>query len=314
MSIHKSKGLEFPVVIIPNMNLSTGIKNHSKFLFESDDYILYAGASKNSEIDVIKTFADIESNLILTDSVNKCYVALTRPVERLYIYNTFKSQSDFGDIFNTTLDNLSYPDETFVKSEQEGQLKITIGNRVGKQEEGKSVADTFFIPENVSDRLWFPDISLQDRKDLAEMDSMSDAQRYGNQLHVVLAAVNDKNEITTCFDNLVKSGIIEMAFVDRMKSEIEEIFENEEYQRLFENAIEIISEQDIIAGEFSIVRPDKLILKNDAAIILDYKTGLPKKKDVQQVKEYASVLKEIGYESVEAYLFYTSTKQITQVI
>jgi ATP-dependent exoDNAse (exonuclease V) beta subunit len=314
MSIHKSKGLEFPVVILPNMNLSTGIKNHSKFLFESDDYILYAGASKNSEIDVIKTFADIESNLILTDSVNKCYVALTRPVERLYIYNTFKSQSDFGDVFNTMLDNLSYPDETFSKSEQDGQLKITIGNRVGKQEEGKSVADTFFIPENVSDRLWFPDISLQDRKDLAEMDSMSDAQRYGNQLHVVLAAVNDKNEIATCFDNLIKSGIIEIAFVDRMKSEIEEIFENEEYQRLFENAIEIISEQDIIAGEFSIVRPDKLILKNDAAIILDYKTGLPKKKDVQQVKEYASVLKEIGYESVEAYLFYTSTKEITQVV
>jgi ATP-dependent exoDNAse (exonuclease V) beta subunit len=314
MSIHKSKGLEFPVVILPNMNLSTGIKNQAKFLFESDDYILYAGASKNSEIEVIKTFADIENNLILTDSVNKCYVALTRPVERLYIYNTYKNQTDFGLIFNTTLSNLAYSDATFSKTEEDGKLKITIGSRVEKQEEEKPTSDSFFIPENVSDRLWFPDISLQDRKDLADMNALSDAQRYGNQLHLVLASINSKDNIKEAFEQLVKSGEIETAFSERMLAELVEIFEDEQYQRLFENAIEIISEQDIIAGEFSIVRPDKLIIKDSGIVILDYKTGLPKKKDVQQVKEYAAVLKETGYELVEAYLFYTSTKQITQVI
>jgi ATP-dependent exoDNAse (exonuclease V) beta subunit len=314
MSIHKSKGLEFPVVILPNMNLSTGIKNQAKFLFESDDYILYAGASKNSEIEVIKTFADIENNLILTDSVNKCYVALTRPVERLYIYNTYKNQTDFGLIFNTTLSNLAYSDATFSKIEEDEKLKITIGSRVEKQEEEKPTSDSFFIPENVSDRLWFPDISLQDRKDLADMNALSDAQRYGNQLHLVLASINSKDNIKEAFEQLVKSGEIETAFSERMLAELVEIFEDEQYQRLFENAIEIISEQDIIAGKFSIVRPDKLIIKDSGIVILDYKTGLPKKKDVQQVKEYAAVLKEIGYESVEAYLFYTSTKQITQVV
>ncbi|MBI1837127.1 MAG: UvrD-helicase domain-containing protein [Flavobacteriia bacterium] len=296
MSIHKSKGLEFPVVILPNMNISNSIQGHSRFLFETNDYILYSGASQNSEIDVIKEFTKIENDLVLTDSLNKCYVALTRPVERLYIYNTFSykkdsTESDFGAIFNTTLINLNYSEETFKKVEESEKMMIQIGQRCYKQENENFSKESFFIPKNVSDKLWFPDISLQDKENLKEKDNLSDAQRYGNQLHLVLASINFKDEIQTSIENFIKSGFVENKFRDRIILDINDIFNDKAYQSLFTNAVEILSEQDLISGEFTTIRPDKIIIRNaenqkksggnsshTSVVVVDYKTGLPHKK------------------------------------
>ena len=57
---------------------------------------------------------------------------------------------------------------------------------------------------------------------------------------------------------------------------------------------------------------EKIIMQK--AIVLDYKTGLPNKKYTKQVTEYALALKEIGYIEVEAYLFYTATKNLERII
>ena len=60
MTIHKSKGLEFPVVIIPKLDFKIAIYNHSKFLIEAEDKIIYESASLKSPIKEIVTFTEKE--------------------------------------------------------------------------------------------------------------------------------------------------------------------------------------------------------------------------------------------------------------
>ncbi|NVK66254.1 MAG: PD-(D/E)XK nuclease family protein, partial [Flavobacteriales bacterium] len=61
------------------------------------------------------------------------------------------------------------------------------------------------------------------------------------------------------------------------------------------------------------LRPDRVILKDNSTVIIDYKTGIPSAKDEKQVSEYAAVLQEMGYPNVEAHLFYTFSNELRRV-
>ena len=322
MSIHKSKGLEFPVVILPKMDFDLNINSKSKFLISTNERILYTPSGKDSPVEEIKSFTEQELGQIKTDSINKCYVAMTRPIERLYINHAYKKTSKFAELFNGVLSQIDGN-----KVEIENGFKLTIGeqNEIIHSEETNEAPH--FIPKNVNNRLWFPDISLQDQKDLEDPNQLSDAQRFGNQLHLLLSIINHPTDIETAIQQLVKSGEIEIDFLERLKSESFEILQDIDYQSLFANHIEILSEQPIIIDAFKTIRPDKIIIKDykiqdiniegfiqKKAIILDYKTGMPNAKYAKQVTEYVLAIKEIGYREVEGYLFYTATKKLERVI
>ena len=68
-----------------------------------------------------------------------------------------------------------------------------------------------------------------------------------------------------------------------------------------------MNEQAIIADNDEILRPDKIILKKDAAVIIDFKTGIPKSRDQKQVDRYKETLENMGIKNVQGYLFYTAT-------
>ncbi len=240
---------------------------------------------------------------------------MTRPIERLYINHEFKKGSKFADLFNGVLTQIEGN-----KTDIDNGFKLTVGEQTDIIRISDANEAPHFIPKNVNDRLWFPDISLQDQQDLEDINQLSDAQRFGNQLHLLLSLVHHPNEIDTTILNLVKSGEIEIEFLDRLKSEAFEILQDTDYQSLFSNHLEILSEQPIIIDAFKTIRPDKIIVKEaegliqKKAIILDYKTGMPNAKYAKQVTEYVLAIKEIGYSEVEGYLFYTATKKLERVI
>ena len=233
---------------------------------------------------------------------------MTRPIERLYINHEYKKGSKFAELFNGVLTQIEGN-----KTEIDNGYKLTIGEQTEISRISVTNEAPHFIPKNVTDRLWFPDISLQDQKYLEDINQLSDAQRFGNQLHLLLSLVHHSNEIETTVLQLIKSGEIEIDFLDRLKSEAFEILQDTDYQSLFSNHLEILSEQPIIIDAFNTIRPDKIIIKEvenetkvevegliqKKAIILDYKTGMPNSKYSKQITEYVLAIKEIGYSEVE---------------
>jgi ATP-dependent exoDNAse (exonuclease V) beta subunit len=304
MTIHKSKGLEFPVVILPFIDLGLELKNNAKFLIEIEDIVLYTTLSKESPVAEIIDYQSAEKSQILTDKVNLCYVAFTRPMERLYILNHHKKTS-FGALAHECFKQLPH-----VEIAEDDSISLQLGSRTRHTTTQLEKSSSFFEPQTITDNLWFPDISLQDRSVLKDINFLSAEQRFGTQFHLAMATINDASSIDATIHQLCKEGEIETEFAEDITTKIAGIFKLPAFTSLFENAKEILNEQSIILDEQNLRRPDKLILKDSETIVLDYKTGVPSKKDEKQMQEYIATIQKMDLPSVKGYIFYTYNNEL----
>ena len=307
MTIHKSKGLEFPVVIIPDIDFSIKLKAQSKFLVEAGDFILYTTLSKSHPSPDVYAMNVSENAQILTDKVNLAYVGMTRPEERLYIINRHKD-GKLGAILHTCIENLPgievSPEGRFVKGlRTQRPQKPTKGGGIG-----------FLVPEELTDRLWFPDISLQDRSELVDANLLTDEQRFGNQFHAVMAELNAADEIEATIQRMEAEGALEIGFVDQLKEKAKQIFSHPTYATLFTDATRILSERSIILDEQNTVRPDKIICKATETIVIDYKTGANTPKHIEQMQGYVETLRAMEMPDVRGFIYYTSKNELQPLI
>jgi hypothetical protein len=305
MTIHKSKGLEFPIVIIPDCDFDTSVKARAKYLVESDEYILHTTLSSKTKIDAIKKMHSQESEQILTDKMNLCYVGFTRPEFRLYGFN-FYEKNNFGVILHQGLSSLEH------EKDEHGNLLIEIGTQNPKHSESDKSTE-FFEPLNISDRLWFPDIAFSKKKDLLDPSGLSEEQRFGNQFHLLMAEINSIDELDSILDSMVLQGTIDLNFKDELKTKVQSVFKDPEYNSLFSGAIDYMNEQSIIVDVENSRRPDKVILKKESTIVLDYKTGIQKPVDIKQMQEYIYLFKQMGFPEIKGYLYYTGRNELIAV-
>jgi ATP-dependent exoDNAse (exonuclease V) beta subunit len=304
MTIHKSKGLEFPVVIVPSIDMGLDIK--SNFFVELDDKIIYKTPSKNDILKPLKELHEHESEQVLIDCINMCYVALTRPKERLYITNQFDG-GKFGAKFHDILSKM----EGIVTSEGELSLTLSDGTR---SETSEGSGGDLFKPQTITDKLWFPDIALQDNDELYNEKFMSTEMQFGQQFHLLASLVYNKTEIDPTVDKLIEEGEIDLANKDQLKKKLNELLGSDEYKELFIGAESILNEQSILLENADQLRPDLIIVKPSETILLDFKTGIPKSKDVKQVKQYKELLEQMGYPNIKGYLFYSVNSELQPVV
>jgi ATP-dependent exoDNAse (exonuclease V) beta subunit len=232
-----------------------------------------------------------------------CYVAFTRPMERLFVFNYFDN-SNFGAIAHKCFEKMP---EAEVENDA---LTISIGVRETHHVHKEGKTTSFFEPLSSKDNLWFPEISLQDSVDLAEPNQLSSEQRFGNQFHTAMAAIESPTSIKSTLNALAKAGELEASFLPKLEEKINAIYAISSFNELFKGSHEILNEQSIIIDETNLKRPDRIILKNDETIVLDYKTGIPSAKDEKQVREYVKTLQQMDMPSVKGYIFYTSLNEL----
>ena len=303
MTVHKAKGLEFPVVILPNLDFSTDVKGFSKHLIEIEDSIIYTSLSKDHAVQEITNEYSIEKNQILTDKVNLCYVALTRPRERLYAFNFFQ-KTYLGSLIHSVLEEITGISEP-------GLLEFTSGNE--EQNPKASVSSKksdFYEPKVISDNLWFPEIAIRE-DNLA--NELSNEQKFGNAFHLVMSHCDSTQIIANTIQKLSDEDKIPLEYAAELTKKAERTFQKLDEKKIFEGKVKIYNESTIISSIDSIKRPDKIILKDNETIIIDFKTGNKKEKDLKQIKEYVSVLNEMELPSIKAFLFYTSTEELVEV-
>ncbi|MCR9171978.1 MAG: UvrD-helicase domain-containing protein [bacterium] len=300
MTIHKSKGLEFPVVILPSFNINLDLK--SSFLVDWNDFLLYKQPSQSDVLNPLVTLYEQEKNQILTDIVNLCYVAMTRPVERLYVRNVFEKRT-FGALFHEILDGTNLAeteDDSLI-------LSISDGERTPPKSEG--YAKNFF-PEDISDRLWFPHIAFQDTEELQQEDYLSDEIQFGIAFHLMASRIFASSEINTALDKALSEGVIESKQREGLEEMLAQLWSNSDYIIIHERSSKRLSEQAILLENGISIRVDAIFLSEDKTVVLDYKTGVPSEKDVKQIRQYQQALAAMGYPDVRAYLYYTALDEM----
>ena len=173
------------------------------------------------------------------------------------------------------------------------------------------IKSDFFEPKIVSDNLWFPDIAIRQDEFLNEL---SVEQKFGNAFHLLMSGCDSQEEIDSVLETLILQDEIPAELKAELRAKGLRAFELMKSKGILMDAQTVMNETSIIVARDSIKRPDKLILKSEETILIDFKTGAENPKYLKQINEYASALKEMNLPKIKAYLYYTNTESLQEVM
>jgi ATP-dependent exoDNAse (exonuclease V) beta subunit len=312
MTIHKSKGLEFPVVIYPYANEKIDLKRSFDFVeFDDENFPdLKKIMIKLNKKELLGTkfynkYQEEEEKYLL-DIVNLLYVTLTRGTDRVYVLtNKFKTEKVeridsvpkfFWDylvkkgLWNA--DNSVY---------EFGTAEVNVPNeKNAKTNEPQNIFLDKIITSN-----WKKNINIRYKApEFWDLDEPDKSKTWGNLIHYILAEITGAGELDNVMNRLKIEGAISIDNYSLVREKISAVLNHPEIGRFFEKGLSSRSEAEIV-DEFGIShRPDRLILYGEKAIIIDYKTGLEREYHKDQVNKYAELLKSLGYTESEKYLVY----------
>ena len=310
MTIHKSKGLEFPVVIFPFAEEDYNRKPKDKLWLnaEEQDFGLPKVLIDNSS--AVEGFGEEAAEVYnqkkqeeLLDNINVLYVALTRAEEQLYMISNMNLSSkgevpknNMCSFFINYLENNGGFDKNKLEYEFGNATKLSVA---------KQHVDTSKTIPLVSEILNPKNIKIAQREALMWGTHQQEAIEYGNVIHEILSFVKTKNDVDLAITKSIENGLITYAQKETVFNTINEIVNHSELEICFADGNEVLNEQAIIQKEGKTIKPDRMVLtKNKEVLLLDYKTGNHNVKYQQQLENYQTAIESMGYKVVKKALIY----------
>ena len=310
MTIHKSKGLEFPVVIFPYANQDIYFDMNPKVWFPVNieeffgfKYVYINVKKELEEYGALgqEIYQDYRSKLEL-DSINLLYVVLTRAKEQLYVI----SELDLDKSGNEKLNYYSGLFINYLKSNQlwkDDQFEYFFGNtkkHSSKEMENEALFQTQFISTSREEH----NLNLVVNNGYLWDSSQEKAIEKGNLIHLIMSEIKTVNDIDFVIENFYVSGIINQSQISNLKTIVSEIVTHNKLKSYFKQNLIVYNEKDIITNQGLIVRPDRIVIENNQVVIIDYKTGTENPKHIEQLRVYEDALKDMGYEEIKKILVY----------
>ena len=309
MTIHKAKGLEFPIVFIPMRNENSDKKFSEWFDLGSEDalktVILNQFSPELERYDEeLAGFNLINSYRNKIDRFCIQYVATTRPVEQLFFYLEKPNKSanhlelfDFASQFQP-VENGELLDSFDVYEVSTESLKK---QKIKEKKE--------YVSENITS------ISQKTEK-ASNIEIATSSKNYQNRVehvrmgiftHEILSKIKTKKDVLKVLNSYLLEGTITAEEKASILERIENTVNNPDYASYFEENLIIINERDMLSledGNSKTYRPDRLIKTVNGFIIVDFKTGIEKEKDQKQVELYQEKLEKFGKKVLKTDVIY----------
>ncbi|WP_426477029.1 UvrD-helicase domain-containing protein [Chryseobacterium sp. CBSDS_008] len=303
MTIHKSKGLEFPVVFIPMMNKNRDSEFTNWFDTNENETLKSVNInqfSKNLEAydDEILFFNTKNSYKNLIDRLCLQYVATTRPVEQLFFYlqKANKTSNNLELLEFLQSKNLEQADEFDVYDVNPEMLK-----KYSKDKSSSFKTQNIRNLKNINEK----STSIKIATPSKNYQVRNEKVRIGLFVHELLSKINTEKDITKVLEGYALEGQITMEEKNEIEVTLQEIIST--YAEFFDEKWEVINEKDIMIyerGESHIFRPDRILKDEEGYIIVDFKTGEPNVKDEAQVEGYKNILERLGKKVLKTQIIY----------
>ena len=311
MTIHKAKGLEFPVVIYPFANTQINDVARESFWMELPDdlksqigvaYLKASEKMKNWSGEAPALYEDLCSNSRL-DALNVLYVAMTRPEQQLYVIskleldkNENENMNKFSGLFISYLRSLGKWD---------GSLEYEFGDFAEKPEEGhQEVTESLRQSSFFSSPTESNGVAIISRAGLLWDSKQKAAIEKGQLIHDLFAQINTKADIAQVLLNAREEGLFKDAEEEEIRRTIVEVVEHQDLKDFFSGEMINYNERDIISASGELLRPDRLIFDQEEVSIIDYKTGAENAKHREQINSYAQVLENMNHRVKQKLLVY----------
>lgn len=317
ITIHKSKGLGFKVVLAPFFDETLYqhiMEERGKILWcsnpDSDQVKLLPVASTSS---LKGTYFEKEYKeevlYCYIDKINVAYVEFTRSKEELFIYAKLPDFSEDGSYTISSIADALYK-YCGENSEYELGSYINCGSPLSQTDEideGDIEHEGEYLSIPIGERLKL----LLRGGDFFAQNSM---RSRGLVMHDILSHISTEDDLESGVNLSLYSGDISPAERVEIIRELRDRLHSVSDRHWFDGYYTHRNEMEIILP-MEIRRPDRVMTKGDKAIVLDYKFGslkLPKYK--KQLKGYMDALLKMGYRDVKGYLWYLEDNEIVEIV
>lgn len=330
ITVHKAKGLQFPVVIMPYLTRRVEPKGQQILWIENEaypalgiDYVPIGFSSKLQQTDLAVHYTK-EKEHSLIDSINMIYVAFTRPEKRLYVFGAKGAdrQMNISRLIEDNLHwnmNLDPPNENGV---------WTIGNKAAPTSSPEDPSP--FVPEESLVVSSGGQLLLRGRRDhLFEQESPTE---YPIQpalvLRDLLMQLEQEEDIETTVERAIFQGDIRKGEKQQWINKVTTILQIPQLLQCMSECIRQHNGQEILA-EQTILKPDKIFeLEGKLVVVNIHKTPNPSQHDL--IKQCVRALSNIEVKPtgttgqlslgidqlslpVEGYLLYTENAKLESI-
>ncbi|MFD1094606.1 UvrD-helicase domain-containing protein [Salegentibacter chungangensis] len=313
MTIHKSKGLEFPVVIYPFANADLQDTSKDSLWIDmpgpiNEIPVAYISASKkmlNWGGDPESLYKDLLYQKEM-DTLNVLYVACTRASQQLYLLSKLEINKKTGEEKSNRTSGLLIG---FLKNQGlwDGGTNYEFGSKDYILSEEKEGLDTVRQKKFISSATQNTAVNIVTRSGSLWDTRQEQAIEKGQIAHDILAEIDNIEDIEKEVEKAVSSGMISREAAPRIKSLVLEVTSHPDLKKFYQPGVDNYNERDILLKTGTRLRPDRLNFEGNKVSILDYKTGEPAQSHELQLLEYGEALTEMGFEIENKILIYLNS-------
>jgi ATP-dependent helicase/nuclease subunit A len=324
MTIHKAKGLQFRAVIIPYCNWNMDHKQ-PEILWCTPDVspfnrlsLIPVRYSPDLKDTIFREEYFQERFRVHVDHLNLLYVALTRAQDYLFIMVPFepeinKKLNRISDLLGFALTQ-GHTDKELSPYFDKKTLIWKLGEAGHWGHAEKKQLSTEFIMETVSNTASINRLRTRWHGTDFLAPGADRGINSGKFIHEVLQSMDSADELDRAIDRVSRDGKLNSTEMGEIRNEILAFLSLEPVKNWFSGEWKVFKERDIITCNGQLKRPDRAMIKGGQITVIDYKTGLTKRKEHEkQIREYLDLVKEMGYQDVTGFLCYVRLKEINQI-
>lgn len=295
MTIHKSKGLEFPVVLFPFANWDATTERDAKSWVEVDEPELHGLTSAlipissklNSSTKALKEIYEGHKTKVVLDNLNMLYVALTRAKTRLHIFTSTKEKKK----------NLNLYFDAYLKGKNlwvDGKKEYVFGEKIAQKKKPLHGNKYIKAVKPIIDLNRVLKINRTAPKAWDVNNPEISADR-GRKIHEVLSYIVQLDDLDGAIKKALCEGLISKSEKDEVRKLVEDLIYHPDVKPYFSPGLKVKNEEEIFRSNADALRPDRLVFEKDCVTIIDYKTGRILEEHKAQIFGYKFALEEMGY-------------------
>ena len=332
-TIHKSKGLERPIVIIPysrwDMTPRASLRpivwanandGDTTTTAVGNFPIIYGSTMENSNFS-----EEYYKELVMShvDGVNLLYVAITRASRELYIYVPTNLKGQSGENINTTaplilgaaMDICSQPEHIEMDGEDVALVYSYGTPTTSESKEDKRGNNDILLEEYISNK---PSIKVRYPSHRCFEEGItndSKALNEGIRLHRLFEGAITEDDLRGAVKRMSLDCLIDVEQAKVLNTKISDILTDDRVKEWFSTNWESVKCESAIITDGDTRRPDRVMISGDRVVVVDYKFGDKRSASYRkQMADYMHLIARMGdYKQIEGYVWYISLGEIESV-